>query len=397
MPEYKLGSSDANTGGGVTHWQQWFKRYAASYAPPVDGYYGNADADAVRILQSRLGIVVDGIFGDRTAARVGYTFKGSSAPPVVAARRPIWIYTAPGSGGTWWQGPSFLLGERAKLVLSINHQPSGYPMGGYLGLLGGDPKYSYNEVIGFEGAELERLLDINPDVQAAMATRRNDPTARVAVELWFSGYSQSADGMEDAVSRLFGDGGKYSLIRDRLNKLVQFGNPSTKGTGIARKVRPDWLYSLVHNINYDNDFYAVAPDAIRPAFYRVIVEAEAELPFFVHVLQIAVPVILNNILPVFGGFFGPLGQLAVAASAGLGGGNANVLGALMGQAGSGSGKDLDVHDDLIQMLSITGLIKNIPGLIQLVAALPGLQAHGGYDRDPVMMDRAYDVMAGFRR
>lgn len=397
MPEYKLGSSDQNTDGGVTHFQQWFKRYASSYAPPVDGYYGNADADAVRILQSKLGIVVDGIFGDRTAAKVGYKFKGATAPPVVVQRRPIWIYTAPGSGQPWHIGPSFLLGQRASEVLKINHQPVGYPIGGYLGLMGGDPKYSYVDIIGFQGAEFERLLDINPDVQKAMATRRDNPTARVDVELWVSGYSQSADGFEDAVERLFGEGGKYEVLRDRLNHLIQFGNPSTKTTGIARKVRPLWLDRLVRNINYPNDFYAVAQDQIRPAFYKVIIEAETELPFFVHVLQIAVPVILNNVLPVFGGFFGPLGQLAVASMAGLGGGNANLLGSLMGQAGAGAGQDAHVHDDIVKMLTLTGLIKNIPGLIALVGALPGLQAHGGYDRDPIMMERAFQIMAAFRR
>ena len=49
------------------------------------------------------------------------------------------------------------------------------------------------------------------------------------------------------------------------------------------------------------------------------------------------------------------------------------------------------------MLKLTGLIKNVGGLIQLVGALPGLQAHGGYEFDPVQMNRAYDVIAGFRR
>ena len=53
-----------------------------------------------------------------------------------------------------------------------------------------------------------------------------------------------------------------------------FGNPSTKKTGIARKNRPAWLDALIRNINKPNDFYAVAPDEIRPAFYAIIIKAE---------------------------------------------------------------------------------------------------------------------------
>jgi hypothetical protein len=41
----------------------------------------------------------------------------------------------------------------------------------------------------------------------------------------------------------------------------------------------------------------------------------------------------------------------------------------MGQAQSAG--DEEVDRKLIEMLSVTGLIKNIPGLIGLVAALPG--------------------------
>lgn len=381
-------------GPEVVAFQKWFQRYASSYAPAVDGYIGTPDVIAIKELQRRLGLVQDGIFGDRTAAAVGYKWVTTPVVPV-RSRRPIWIYTAPGSGANWDQGPSFQLGERCKNILNLNHQPLYFQKGGYLGFMGGDPKFSYNEVIQDQYLSLASCLLNNPDVQVALGIRKKNPSARVDVELWFSGYSQSADGMEEALVKLFGDGGPYELLRDRINGVIQFGNPSTIGTGIARKVRPEWLYRLVRNINYDNDFYAIAPDNIRPAFYKVIVEAEMELPFFVHVLQIAVPIILNNVIPVFGGMFGPLSQMAVAAAAGLGGGQANLLGQLMGQAGVG--QDAHLHQDLVDMLSITGLITNIPGMIQLVGALPGLQAHGGYEFDPYMMDRAYDVVAGFRR
>lgn len=392
MPELKLGSSDANTGGLVTPFQLWFKRYASSYAPPVDGFIGNNDVAAIRLLQSKLGIVIDGVFGDRTAAAVGYKWPGTTAPPVVKTRRPIWIYTAPGSGASGNVGPSYQLGEQAKKILNINHQWIGFPVGGYLGFMGGDPTFSYLEVIHFMDMELERLLDLNPDVQRAMTLRRANPAAKVDVELWFSAYSQSADGMRRSINRLFGPGGKFESIRDRINGLILFGDPGTPVTGIARTHYDQWLERLVTEINYVNDFYAVASDEIRPAFYSIIIEAEMELPFFAHVLRVAVPVMLGFIVPI-GGLFGPLGTMMVAGMTGLNG-MMPLLGGLMGQANAA---DEEIDRKLIDMLSVTGLVKNIGGLIQLVGALPGLQAHGGYEFDPFMMGKAYDVMAGFRR
>lgn len=71
----------------------------------------------------------------------------------------------------------------------------------------------------------------------------------------------------------------------------------------------------------------------------------------------------------------------------------------MGSAfgGGGTSGDDKADQEIIKMLTIMGLINSAPDLIQLIGALPGLQAHGGYEFDPVMMDRAYDVVAGFRR
>lgn len=404
----KPGSSDAR-GDDVTHWQRWAKQYASAYADlmgPVDGYYGNGDAAFTREMQRRLGLPQTGVFDEMTANRVGYG--GAVALP---PRRKIWLYSSPGSGADWNVGPSFALGEWCKDVLKINHQPLSFQKGGYLGLLGGDAKFSYNEVTYDQYKSLQYCLDHNPDI--------DEPD----LELWFSGYSQSADGMEDALEVLFGDGGfihsgdptqtpsppgKYRHLRDRINGVVQFGNPSTAATGIARKTRPAWLAKLVRNVNAKNDFYAIAPDKIRPAFYAIIVQAEMELPFFVHVLRIAVPIITDwatVALPVIGpllGGFGPMAQLGLGMIGGLQGMGQNpALGSLMGQAGSS--RDTKVDDDLRRLLSPTGVLQNIPGLISLIAALPGLQAHGEYHlpklefggRDGIAV--AYDVIAGFRR
>ncbi|MCU1676126.1 MAG: hypothetical protein JWM93_884 [Frankiales bacterium] len=380
-------------GPEILVWQEWAYANYPLYAGLIggkDSYYGNGEAAFTTEMQRRLGFPQTGVFDEQTANRVGY--KGVTPRP----HRKIWIYTAPGSGADWWLGPSFDLGERCKNVLNLNHQPLAFQKGGYLGFMGGDPGFSYNEVTYDQMKSLEYNLDHCPDI--------NDPD----VELWFSGYSQSADGMEDALEVLFGDGGfihpgdptqtpsppgKYLHLRSRINGLVQFGNPSTKNTGIANKIRPPWLAALIRNINYPNDFYAVAPDEIRRDFYHIIVEADMSMPFFVHVLKVAVPVMLNFV-PIFGGLLGPLAVPMVAAMTGLSG-SMSLLGGLMGQAGSAG--DEDVDRKLVDMLSVTGIVKNIPGLIGLIAALPGLQAHGGYPFDPVMMDRAYNVIAGFRR
>ena len=419
MPELKLGYQ----GPLYDPWYDWATRYARDYAfllGKKDGYFGGDEDRFVREMQRRLGIVQDGIFGDRTAARVGYVWPGASKPPTVEQRRPIWFYSCPGSGADWWLGPSYDVGqmvagtawnEPGRQSLRINHQPVGYPKGGYLGLMGGDPTFSYLEVIEFQKREFARLLRENPDVNAALATRRADSNAPVAVELWPSGYSQSADGMCDAVLELFGDGGEFALIRDRINGLILFGNPATPVTGIARKTYPEWLTALMRNVNTSDDFYAVAKDDIRPAFYAEIIKAELELPFFVHVLRIAVPIVmawasalLPFLSPLLGGF-GPLVQSGLGMINGLQNvGNNAAMSTLMGQASEG--RDVTTTKRVQDILTPTGVLQNIPGLIALLAALPGLQSHGLYHAiappRPEFGHRtgtqyAYDIIAGFRR
>lgn len=394
----RIGSSDAR-GDDVTHWQRWARDYAESYANlmgPIDGYYGNSDAEFTREMQRRLvasghAIPITGVFDEATAAAVGYA--GITAAP----RRKIWIYTAPGSGADWWVGPAFELGEWCKKVLKLNHQPIGYPKGGYLGLMGGPPDLSYLDVIAGLAAELARLLRTNPDVIEAMAARRIDPNARVDVELWFSGYSQSADGIEDALEVLFGAGGEFELIRDRINGVLQFGNPSKDKTGIARKTRAAWLRALIRNITTKGDFYAEVADEIRPLFYEWFVRAETELPFVVYSAQIILPALLKLVAPFVGGLASPL---AGPILAGITGASASVLGTVIG--GVLGAKD-QPNPKLIELLSVRGVLTNIPQLVVLLAALPGLQAHGEYHLPKqefggrTGIEVAYDIVAAFRR
>jgi hypothetical protein len=387
----------------------------------ADGYFGKGEQRFVETWQARSKLPVT---GQLTEAQFhALTGPGTQSPAggtTITKRRKIWIYTAPGSGANWDQGPSFQLGIRAERELRLNHQPVSFQKGGYLGFMGGDPKFSYVDVTWDQYLSLRHLLEHCPDI--------NDPEW----EGWFSGYSQSADGMEDALEMLFGDGGfvhpgdptqtpappgPFRHLRGRINGVVQFGNPATKRTGIARKVRPGWLDALIRNVNYPNDFYAVAADKIRPPMYAVIIKAEMELPFFVHVLRLAARIIPDwlTFLPIgqlTGGLlgggvlgsllgggngaspFGALGTVALGSMTGLGGNNP-ALGGLMSLAGTNA--DQDVDDQLYDLLKPTGVLTSIPDMIGLVGALPGLQAHGGYEFDPVKMNEAFGHLAAFRR
>lgn len=373
---------------------------------PVDtNQFGQRAREWQMEFERRTGQLVDGVVSDQDLAYL----------KVVVPYRPIWFYTAPGSGAPWWVGPAFDTGEWVKAVLHLQHQPVGYPIGGYMGLMGGDPKYSYLDVIGMLDAELERLLDANPDVQRAMAARRADPRAVVDVELWFSAYSQSADGMKKSVARLFGPGGKYALIRDRINGLILFGDPTRQkgrtkvgntppGWGIARWIAPEWLEALTWSITVESpgapDFYAACDDEIRPLFYDWFVKADTELPFIIYTAQIIIPALLNLIAPFLGGLAGLSNPLAVPILSSASGLGPDIVGSMLGGI-------LGTHEQpdpkLIEFLSIQGVLTNLPVLIKLLMALPGVAAHGDYyspraefgGRGGVQV--ACDIVAGFRR
>lgn len=373
---------------------------------PVDtNQFGPRAREWQMEFERRTGQLVDGVVSDQDLAYL----------KVVVPYRPIWFYTAPGSGAPWWVGPAFDTGEWVKAVLHLQHQPVGYPIGGYMGLMGGDPKYSYLDVIGMLDAELERLLDANPDVQRAIAARQADPRAVVDVELWFSAYSQSADGMKKAVARLFGPGGKYALIRDRINGLILFGDPTRQkgrtkvgntpvGWGIARWIAPEWLEALTWSITVESpgapDFYAACDDEIRPLFYEWFVKADTELPFIIYCAQIIIPALLNLIAPFLGGLAGLSNPLAVPILSSASGLGPDIVGSMLGGI-LGSHEQPDPK--LIEFLSIQGVLTNLPGLIKLLMALPGVAAHGDYyspraefgGRGGVQV--ACDIVAGFRR
>ena len=379
--ELRIGSQ----GEPVGRFWDWGTRYGESYAFLLgkrDLYYGEDEAAFTRELQRRLKVPVTGRFDATTAVAARY-IKAADAPAgsdVGGDRRPITIYTAPGSGAPWWMGPSFELGEHCRKVLRINHQPIGFPIGGYMGLMGGDPGLSYLDVIAAQYHELKRLLETSTDVQDALARRRSDRRAPVAVELWFSGYSQSADGMLEALVLLFGDGAPFEVLRDRINGVIVFGNPATAVTGIARKMFPTWLNQLTLHVNRRNDFYAVATDQIRPLFYEWFIRAETELPFVVYTAQIIIPAMLNLISPFLGGlgggaFSGLMSNVTTGALSAATGVGTDLIGPVVGQMSTAKTKP---NPELIELLSVRGLLTSLPDMIKLIAALPGLQAHGEY-------------------
>lgn len=128
-----------------------FRGYAATLGPLSDtDEYGLRAVQWQQEYERRTGQLQDGKVSDQDLADL----------KIVLSQRPIWCYSAPGSGVSWWIGPPFDLGEQCKIRLNLNHQPVGYGIGGYLGLMGGDSKLSYLDVIAQESAELERLLSI---------------------------------------------------------------------------------------------------------------------------------------------------------------------------------------------------------------------------------------------
>lgn len=383
-----------DTGDLVAKWRRvmaaMFAGYAKTLGPLGPGTEFGPRAQAwQREYERRTGQAIDGVVSDRDLADL----------KLVLPHRPIWCYSAPGSGVPWWIGPPFDLGEWCKSVLNLNHQPVGYPIGGYLGFLGGNPSLSYNDVIAAEDAELERLISLNPDL--------NDPN----VEFWFFSYSQSAEGMKRSVARLFGDGGRYAHLRPRINGVIAFGDPTRKpgptkvgnnppGHGISNWTAPDWLEALTWSITNQSptpDFYAACTSKIARLAYEVIVRAETELPFVIYLGQIAIPALLNLIAPFAASLTSPLALPILSSAAGL------PAGALAPILGGITGSNEQPDPELIRTLSVQGLLTSIPDLIGLLAALPGIGVHGDYHAPkPEFGGRSgfmvgCDIVAGFRR
>lgn len=116
---YKLGSH----GPEILAWQKWFKRYAKSYAPPVDGYYGNDEVVAVNEMRKRLGMP-PGDFDAAVASRVAYLYE----PAQVAPRIPTYVFR--GTGGIIGQDIVSRVCQRLGPLVEEINTPWAATMGG---------------------------------------------------------------------------------------------------------------------------------------------------------------------------------------------------------------------------------------------------------------------------
>lgn len=360
-------------------------------------------------------VTTTGVFDWTVKSQLGLMPPVQAPKPPVREHRPIYFFSAPGSGANNEVGPSNDVGVWAQDVLNINHRRLNFPIGGYLGLMGGDPGLSYVEVITAEGADLEYQLEQVMRAEG-MDPDRPETWQDTKLEIWLSGYSQSADGIKKAAARLFGDGGRFEALRSRINGLILFGDPSRqpgpvkgqnpgynpRGWGIARYDAPKWLEALTYSITTDGDMYAcTADDTMLPGFYRWFVQAETSISFVEFSAGIVIPAIasyLGIVGPLIGGLFGNAGVQILGAATGV------AAPFLTGILSSGAAEDpyvVQLRNDLSAkgLLSIGGIGK----LIKTLAALPGIDTHGRYfepraefgGRTGIQV--GCDIMAAFRR
>lgn len=390
--------------------------YTEAFGAALAGYAIAVNEQVRKGQRQGVYVTTGGVFDWTTQEQMGLLPVAGTPPPLVY--RPIYFFSAPGSGANNLVGPSSDVGNYVSdgwgqpgMALGLNHWRLNYPIGGYLGLMGGDPGESYIEVITAEGADLE--------VQVQLAIDEAKSRGRLAdIEFWFSSYSQGADGMKKAVARLFGDGGRFAQYRDRINGLILFGDPSRqpgpvkagagiegynpKGYGIARYEAPAWLQALTWSITTDGDMYACTEDdTLLPGFYRWFIAAETSLSFVEMSAGIVIPAIasyLNIAGPLIGGIFGAAGAAIIGAATGVG------IPFLTQMLGTGAVDDPYVVQ-LRNDLSASGLltIGGIEKLFKTLIALPGIQTHGMYfDPRPEFGGRTgvqvgYDIVASFRR
>lgn len=360
----------------------------------ADAYFGGGEQQFMRAWQIRKHRTATGWC---SLDEWNYIVKGIEFPAGAVSRRPGSVmFTMPGSGADWTVGPSFQCGLYAEQRYGIRHQGVQFAQGGYLGFMGGDSKLSYIASNLDMLASLGFLIRTAPEVVHALAQiAAGVPLSQIVLELTFSGYSKSADGLEGSLVVLFGNGGEFEVLRPFVKLVLNFGNPSRRkgaksgvpgwnpdGWGISRKLRPAWLDRVVVSITNPLDFYAAVPDSddIRPPFYAEIVTASAQLPYFAHLLNVGMQVTMNA-LPIFGpllGGFGPAATQLIGIGGGLMGTGMSLLGGFMGDAGQAK-YDTDADAKIVKLLSAQGIFTHLDDLFGLAAALPGLQNHGMYE------------------
>lgn len=282
---YKLGDS----GDEITRWQEWFNRYAKSYAPPVDGYFGQEDAEAVKNMQRRLGLYPDGVFSADLAATV--KFPAPSGPPPASRKRHLAVVFR-GTGGVIGEDyVSRVCQAVSDLVEEVNPE---FPatMGGIpVGTAGNiqDPSGRRSVQIGFENGK--RLI------QDAL---RQDPQRKIIL----GGYSLGA--WAAALLR------QWLLATYPQNYLCSFsfGDPTRPVGGCYYNGKPakghgisSWLYGDVKDYRHcwltaPGDMYSSVPDAksgeIMQNFFDIVTGIELSDPLSLKVILDEIPEILED-------------------------------------------------------------------------------------------------------
>jgi hypothetical protein len=243
---YRLGSH----GPEILSWQKWFKRYASSYAPPIDGYYGSDEAKAVSEMRRRLKMP-PGDFDAALAARVAYVYVPERAIP----RVPTYVFR--GTGGIIGEDIVSRVCQRlGPLVEEINtpYVPTmgGIPVGATEGGIGA--KSMWKSIIdGFEAFKVDFLRRYRENVNlkiCIMGYSAGAICAQMCRDWILTNYPQCY-----VASVTFGDptrpvGGGF------------FGQPAPWGDGIA-----DFTYGDPHDyrhawLTHEKDMYAQIPGGV---------------------------------------------------------------------------------------------------------------------------------------
>ena len=382
--------------------------YTERFGQVLREYGTRVNASIAKGTRATPKIPTPGVFDWATKVQLGIIPRAASPAPAPVKLGHRHFLSSPGSGADWWIGPSFEVGERLKKEAGVQHWPLGYPKGGYAGLMGGDPGQSYIETIQLEDAELERRIEVDVLTQYGIFCAGRAVTVEDVKKLPSSfgiipsGYSQSADGIIRACARLFGAGGRFELLRPFLRAILCFGNPARQGgptrygrnpvgKGISGFVAEPWLAALIVDIITESpmapDFYACCTSKIARSAYTVVVHAEIGIDFVVYLSKIIIPAMLRILTGglagggaagggILGGILGGVvGNAAVPLIASVSGMAPSLLTPIVaGSMGAGD----EPPQELLDMLSVQGLLTSMPELLGLLLALPGIQTHGEY-------------------
>jgi hypothetical protein len=275
-PPYRAGDN----GPEIVAWQNWFGRMYASYAPPVDGYYGADETTATKELQRRLNLPQSGIFDETTASKAGYRPDGTYRPPApIRPRRPPGRHLAlvyRGTGGVIGEDyVSRVCQGAADLVEEINPE---WPatMGGLpVGAAGGPGDVSMNHAveIGFEAGKREFLARhaANPGIKVVIGGYSAGAVVAARLRQWLQTHYPN----NYLCSYSFGDptrpvGGAF------------YGGLAAPGRGIST-----WRYGDTGDYRHcwladPADMYASVPDnntgGLMGTCYDMVVNVELKDP-----------------------------------------------------------------------------------------------------------------------